>query len=124
MNRTEEQWKLESCGCFMDALRAAFTSIRDRIRKRGVRQRRRNYRISNMQAMEKMDQERDRGLKERVRPEVEVAKCGSGWKPSQEDGAAMRTPPFQERHRPFRRGTSHRRCINEPRENIWMSPRP
>lgn len=41
-----------------------------------------------MQAMEKMDQERDRGLKETVRRARLVA---SGWRPRQEDGAAMRS---------------------------------
>ena len=86
---------MESRGCFLDALRAAFASIRDKIHKRGVIQRRRNYRISKMQAIAKMDQERGRGLKVGVRPEVEVVSgaktdhrrahlVASGWKPGGE----------------------------------------
>ena len=87
---------MESRGCFMDALRAAFSSIRDKIRKRGVKQRRRNYRISKMQAIEKMDQERGRGLKATVRPEVEVVRSrarlvASGWKPRGEEGKVTKS---------------------------------
>ena len=94
---------MESRGCFLDALRAAFSSIRDKIRKRGVKQRRRNYRISKMQAIEKMDQERGRGLKAGVRPEVEVVKSraktdqrrarlvASGWKPRGGEGEVTKS---------------------------------
>ena len=86
---------MESRGCFLDALRAAFASIRDTIRKR-VKQRRRNYRISKMQAIEKMDQERGRGLKVTVRPEVEVVRSrarlvASGWKPRGEEGEVTKS---------------------------------
>ena len=86
---------MESRGCFLDALRAAFASIRDTIRKR-VKQRRRNYRISKMQAIEKMDQERGRGLKVTVRPEVEVVRSrarlvASGWKPRGEEGKVTKS---------------------------------
>ena len=93
---------MESRGCFLDALRAAFASIRDKIRKRGVKQRRRNYRISKMQAIAKMDQERGRGLKVGVRPEVEVVSgaktaqrrarlVASGWKPRGEEGKVTKS---------------------------------
>ena len=87
---------MESRGCFLDALRAAFSSIRDKIHKRGVKQRRRNYRISKMQAIEKMDQERGRGLKATVRPEVEVVRSrarlvASGWRPRGEQGEVSKS---------------------------------
>ena len=87
---------MESRGCFVDALRAIFSSIRDKIRKRGVKQRRRNYRISKMQAIAKMDQERGRGLKATVRPEVEVVRSrarlvASGWKPRGEEGEVTKS---------------------------------
>ena len=93
---------MESRGCFLDDLRAAFASIRDKIHKRGVIQRRRNYRISKMQAIAKMDQERGRGLKVGVRPEVEVVSgaktaqrrarlVASGWKPRGEEGEVTKS---------------------------------
>ncbi|KAL2095257.1 hypothetical protein ACEWY4_009976 [Coilia grayii] len=96
---------MESQGCgVMNALRAAFATIRRRISKRRVRQRQKNYRISQMQAMERMEQERDKGLNKTLqKPKAEVAKPGlktsargcsraqleaSGWRPRGQEGEA------------------------------------
>ena len=55
----EDEERTQSGGCFIPALRSLFDSIREMIRKRRVKQRRRNYRIAKMQEEERVGRERD-----------------------------------------------------------------
>ncbi|XP_076139550.1 uncharacterized protein LOC143122653 [Alosa pseudoharengus] len=97
---------MESRGCFMDALRSLWASIRSKVSKRGTKQRRRNFRISKMQAMERMDRKWNRRLNKKVKSEKKVPKSGyktskqdrgrarlvgSGWKPRGEEGKPARS---------------------------------
>ncbi|KAG5262214.1 hypothetical protein AALO_G00293460 [Alosa alosa] len=116
---------MDSPGCFMAALRATFASIRRRIQERGVRQRQRNYRVSKIQTIEKVEQKRDRRLNKRVTPEVlqpsahtpkrdprRARLVASGWRPRQENGEALKSQAqekmdttlqaFQGRRKPLR----------------------
>ena len=90
---------MESRGCFRDALRSVWASIRSMVRQRGTKQRRRNLRISKIQAMEKMDQKWNTGLnrkvpksgsntsnQERGREQLVAA----GWKPKRGESKLVR----------------------------------
>lgn len=97
---------MESHGCFTNALRTVWASIRNKIRKRGVKQRRKNLRISKMEAMDKQDQVWNRGLNKKVKSTVKVLKSGaktsmddqrraqlvaSGWNPRRGEGNTSRS---------------------------------
>ncbi|KAG5272958.1 hypothetical protein AALO_G00171150 [Alosa alosa] len=94
---------MESRGCFMDALRSLWASIRSKVSKRGTKQRRRNLRISKMQAMERMDRKWNRGLNKKVKSEKKsgyktskqdrgrARLVASGWKPRGEEGKPARS---------------------------------
>ena len=59
----EEEERSQS-GCFIPAVRSFFNHIRQMIRKRRVKQRKKNYRIAKMQEEERVERERD-GAKEK-----------------------------------------------------------
>ncbi|XP_041915442.1 uncharacterized protein LOC121680274 [Alosa sapidissima] len=94
---------MESRGCFMDALRSLWASIRSKVSKRGTKQRRRNLRISKMQAMERMDRKWNRRLNKKVKSEKKsgyktskqdrgrARLVASGWKPRGEEGKPARS---------------------------------
>lgn len=68
MELQEEEEERTQSGCFLPALRSLFNGIREMIRKRRVKQRRRNYRIAKMQEEQRVEQrvERERdGAKEK-----------------------------------------------------------
>ncbi|KAG5274801.1 hypothetical protein AALO_G00140260 [Alosa alosa] len=53
-------------GCFMEAMRAIFNTIRDRLRPRRERQKTKNYRICRNSAMAKIELEKQRNLKKLI----------------------------------------------------------
>ncbi|KAG5267384.1 hypothetical protein AALO_G00221130 [Alosa alosa] len=54
------------CGCFMEAMRAIFNTIRDRLRPRRTLQRTKNYRICRNSTMAKIKSEKERDLKKHL----------------------------------------------------------
>ena len=69
LKEEEEEERTQSGCCFLAPLRSLFDSIREMIRKRRVKQRRRNYRIAKMQEEERVGRERD-VAKEKERSEA------------------------------------------------------
>ena len=70
----EEEERTQSGCCFLPALRSFFAGIRDMIRKRRVKQRRRNYRIAKMQEEERVGREHA-GAKEKECSQAGLSNC-------------------------------------------------
>ncbi|XP_063040611.1 uncharacterized protein LOC134435517 [Engraulis encrasicolus] len=97
------------CGCgFLNALRSAFAAIRKQVRKRRVRQRQRNLRVSPMEAMDTIEKEEDKKPNETADTPLKTSARGcsraqlyvSGWRPKgHETLAEMRRRTNQDRIR-------------------------